>query len=131
MRVELAAAGVRLVIVNPGDAPAHTPLTAGQAPHYRAMEAAMTEWEVRLHGGLLRRARDYYTAPFPGAGPPLARLAVPGYYATMEEALGSPAPRPYYCNSAPATAAVFTLIKLLPRQISDGLRRRMMKCYDQ
>ena len=42
------------MIVNPGDAPRDTPLTAGQEPHYRAMEAGLTPSETQIHGQMFR-----------------------------------------------------------------------------
>ena len=42
------------MIVNPGDAPRDTPLTAGQERHYRAMEAGLTPSETQIHGQMFR-----------------------------------------------------------------------------
>ena len=45
---------LQVVIVNPGDAPRDTPLTAGQERHYKAMEAGLTPSETQIHGQMFR-----------------------------------------------------------------------------
>ena len=118
-----------MVIVNPGDAPRDTPLTAGQERHYRAMEAGLTPSETQIHGDMFRRAREYYTNLFPGPGPRLTKLDNPGYYRTMEEVMGSPSPGAYYSNSPPVTNIVFTVVSMMPRYLSDTMRMKMMRVY--
>ena len=120
---------VQVVIVNPGDAPRDTPLTAGQERHYRAMEAGLTPSETQIHGDMFSRAREYYTNLFPGPGPRLTKLDNPGYYRTMEEVMGSTSPGAYYSNSPLVTNIVFTVVSMMPRYISDTMRMKMMKVY--
>ena len=118
------------MIVNPGDAPGDTPLTAGQGSHFQAMEAEMSPTEIRIHGEMFRRAWDYYITLFPGQGPKLTMLNDRGYYRTMEEVLGSRRPRAYYSNSPLVTYIVFSLVSMMPRFLSDTMRRKMMKVYE-
>ena len=129
MRAELKKFGVKVVIVNPGDAPRDTPLTSGQAGHYMRMDQRLTSEERQLHGDLFNKCKQYYSQLFPQ--PPLKVLEDASYYTMMEDVLGSCDPLTYYCNSDLVTSLVFTIIKLLPRRMSDIMRMKIMKCYDQ
>ena len=128
-----------MVLVNPGDAPFLTPLTSGQAEHFAAMEAELTEEERELHGEFFQQCRDKFTNPFPA--PPLQIIKVgsqwfdpiycntqdPGYYAMMEEVLGSARPRQFYSASPATTGVLFYLVRLLPRSLQDLARTAIMR----
>lgn len=129
MRAELKKFGVKVVIVNPGDAPTETPLTTGQAGHYQRMDLGLTSEERQLHGDLFTKCKQYYSQLFPQ--PPLKIVENTNYYAMMDDVLGSAEPMTYYCNSDLVTSLVFTVIKYLPRKMSDIMRLKIMKCYEQ
>ena len=128
MRAELRKFHVKVVIVNPGDAPNETPLTSGQDKHFTDMEREMTGEERTLHADLFYKCQQYYTNLFPL--PPLTKINNQNYYRIMETVLRSESPRPYYSNSGWATSVVFGLISSLPRHLSDIARLTIMKCYD-
>ena len=48
----------------------------------------------------------------------------------MEEVMGSPRPGAYYSNSPLVTYIVFSLVSMMPRFLSDTMRRKMMKVYE-
>ena len=129
LRAELSRYNVSVIIVNPGDAPHHTPLTAHQATHFTHMEDNMTRDQRLIFGKMFDQCRDYYNKQFP-APPPLHKIVNDSYYRTMEEVLMNPRPRPYYCNSATLTTIIFSIIKHLPRNISDKCRLSIMKVYE-
>ena len=128
MRAELKKFGVKVVIVNPGDAPNDTPLTTGQAGHYKRMEHRMTSEERQLHGDLFNKCKEYYSRLFPQ--PPLKVMEDTSYYSMMEDVLASSEPMTYYCNSALMTSLFFTFVKFLPRKMADIMRLKIMKCYE-
>ena len=129
MRAELRKFEVKIVIVNPGDAPHDTPLTSGQGRHYEEMEGKLSAEEKILHGDSFSQCQQYYSKLFPV--PALKKIQNPSYYRTMETVLASESPRPYYSNSGWVTSLVFGLISWLPRHLADRAKLRIMKCYDQ
>ena len=129
LRAELRKFEVKVVIVNPGDAPNDTPLTSGQDLHYRHMEERLSPEEKLLHGDLFYKCQRYYSKLFPL--PPLKKIVNDSYYRTMETVLQSASPRPYYANSDWVTTILFWIIARLPRHLSDSAKLSMMKCYSQ
>ena len=129
LRVELRKFEVKVVIVNPGDAPHDTPLTSGQDVQYQHMETRLSAEEKILHGDLFYKCQQYYSQLFPV--PPLKKIDNASYYRTMETALESVCPRPYYANSGWVTSLVFGVISCLPRHLADRAKLSIMKCYQQ
>ena len=129
MRAELRKFDVKIVIVNPGDAPHDTPLTSGQGRHFQEMERKLSAEEKILHGDSFFHCQQYYSKLFPV--PPLKKLDNSSYYRTMEAVLALESPRPYYSNSGWVTSLVFGFISCLPRKLADRAKLSIMKCYDQ
>ena len=129
MRAELRKFDVKIVIVNPGDAPHDTPLTSGQARHYEDMERNLSAEEKILHGDSFFQCQQYFSKLFPV--PALKKIANCSYYRTMETVLASQSPQPYYYNSGWVTSLVFGLISWLPRHLADRAKLTIVKCYDQ
>ena len=129
LRAEIKKHNVKMIIVNPGDAPTDTPLTSGQETHYQNMEDNMTQEETLIHGDLFNRCRKYYTRLFPV--PNLKMIDNQSYYFMMETILKSHDPKAYYCNSDTITTIIFTIVKYLPRKVSDVMRLKMLKCYEE
>ena len=129
MRAELRKFDVKIVIVNPGDAPHDTPLTSGQDRHYKEMEEKLSAEEKILHGEIFSQCQQYYSKLFPV--PTLKKIENSSYYSTMETVLTSVSPCPYYANSGWVTSLVFGLISCLPRHLADRAKMTIMKCYDQ
>jgi len=124
MRPEVARYQVTLVIVNPGDAPFTTSLTAGQGSHFSSMAANMTAEEKQLYRSTFPACRNKFTSL--NASPTLERIpASTNFYKVMESAIGSKNPFMMYDNSTAINRLVFAFIRLLPDWLSDKAKMNL------
>ena len=114
-----------VVIVNPGDAPFTTSLTAGQGGHFTKMAASMTAEEEQLYRSTFPACRNKFTRL--NASPVLERIPTSSnFYKVMESAMGAKQPLMMYDNSTAINRLVFAAIRLLPASLSDLAKMKLV-----
>jgi len=124
MRPELAKYSVKLVIVNPGDAPFNTALTTGQEEHYDRMARNMTVEEQAIYGDYFSCCREKFTELNPSHS--LQRIPDFSFYQVMENSITMENPSLLYDNSPIITRILFAMIKILPRGLGDLARLKLV-----
>jgi 3-hydroxybutyrate dehydrogenase len=127
MRMELARFNVCVVLLNPGDHPAETPLCSTQEHYYDIMakEVSGIEDAERTTTSYFEACRRKFTTLFPR--PPLKRLCNPGFYAITEEILTADKPRAEYVNSDLGTKLFFAFVARLPTEWADYVRIKLLR----
>jgi len=125
MRPELTKYGIKLILVNPGDAPFETKLCSGQLKHFQEMRKDIDDVRGHIYGEYFNAVQNKCVNLFPL--PPLAKIQNPGFYTMMESVLRDAEPAAFYENSDRVIQVIFKLIRLLPSSLADSARLKVMK----